>query len=1108
MVVQGVGISCASRAAVGSILINILLFSIITARHSIILVSSINVTAKGHSFNRLRNVPSYRNPYEFTSIRGYAETEHTYGPCGRTFDSLAYVNCGPPLGVKNFKCGEIVLGIPTQRNSDGTIDVDIGAESPLVVAKESLMFLNNDENQRLQSILSSQMQTERSPRGSIDELVEETVKVAREVPERKRQTYLRPKLIYAEDYKREKDGHNILSYSLGVGGELTPRQLAIPRVTGKKQQHCWFRDDQMEFLVTDINTYTNEVKGEIWSESIVECKRQAYNAMAIEAIKPTTFISPYSAVIKERDGDLLVLGLTDENMEGFNAYALALPKDSPGDRVMVYLAAADPGLQHLYFTRQSISHEMLREENLKMLYDEMVYHYVKTGKWFRAVFEEDHSDSLQLRVAGKQGIESDYTAQLFLSQTPYFSPEGLLNETFKRLYTPNEYFCYNDIMINIGKLNYSFHYDSGLYVRILEYKAKSPTLADRSSNSPKNVEQLEVTTVNVCNPNGQLEEIFKKLTEQNIDSMSNLKLYSTYPAMIIGQDDGFVYFAINYTRKDNFTLDDDYFVGIMKIVPKSKHIPVGSIVNARIANITQNQVNMHYLLVNDDNAGCDSLQYTAFTYWLAQQNKDRVSYGLSRFEEQRRLSLIWMDGVVIPPPGSPHYDKFLAVQPIITESASVAQMDESLAPFVSFDRSEHSGATGESLAPVSLTKSFLNVMNQRAGMDRSSMVPIDMANFGSYTIKYEDNPDEAVAPPSFYLHNRDIRRCLIEEELNKTSLWKFKRTLEMAMLNTEGEIKSFFYNSRGRSLYEFLESLSDPITRRKITPKEALFFEQSVKVLLSGLQDFYLESIYDKHDREKLVFASIVPRSGEDGDYLYMDELEKYINYVKYDFVMNKETRDSLQRLLRILSHPNNSLLAHMRNRHRNIPDNVFYSYRKTLHYETWVDYIMPEAELAAEDKEEDTHFGSSPPGTTPMPPISELAQNPEALPTHLLDQGLSQVKGLYSILMKFQRIPKSQQFEETLYNEKQDMEERADDYIEPEDVDMEVDDMFMTDGKSEATAAAAAQKESQQNKRITSKEWRTLNKFPTGFDREALKQYIRDIKMFKPVHGVRLPML
>ncbi|GIX61441.1 tRNA 2-thiouridine(34) synthase MnmA [Babesia caballi] len=1017
----------------------------------------------------------------------------------RTRYAPAYATPAVPVSVSKFKCGEVVIGTPERRNEDGTVHVDIGAEAPLVVAGESLAFLSGDERRRFDDILNSFGQPKLEPEKSVDELISDTLIRARETPKRKRMTLMRPKLIYADDCKKERPGSQILSYDIGVGGEIKPRQLETPRVAGRKQPHCWFRDDQMEFIVTSVDPYENALTGEVWSPSVVETKRQAYMAMAIESVKPTASITQYTAVIKERHGDLLLLQLVDARLEGLNAYAYALPRDAVGDRVMVYLAAADPELQHVYFTRTSVSHEGLREETLKVLYDEMMYYYVKTGRWFRAHFEEDFGDSIQVRLAGKSDPESKYSAQVFLSQTPYFSPEGLLNDTFKRLNLPNDNFYYHDIMINVGKLNYGFNYDGCLFVRVHEYKMPAGTRSDRSGKTRKDVDCLELTTLNVCKPRGQLENAFKRLSEQSVEEMKDLKIYSSYPSLVLGQDDGYLYLAINYRRKAGFTLADDYFVGIMKIVPKSKTVPVGSFVNARVADISQNQVNMHYMETQSEIGGYDSFKYTAFTYWLGRVDGGKHVFGLSRFEEQKNLNLIWMDALCVPPPGSPQYNKFFAVQPLVTDSCLVHAVDDSLTPLNTEEAGDHFDAGQEPLAPASVTASFLRAARQRHEDHEQPHVPIDMKNFGRYTIEFDDDPDNAIAPPCYYIYNREIRLALIEEQLNGRALWKFKRTIELAKLRTEGEVKAFFYDARGRSFYQLLERLRDPVERRRVKPKEAFYFERSVKVLLSGIQDFYLEAIYDATDREELMFASLVPRSAKTGDFLQMEELAQYQTYLMGDCLMDREVCDALLRVLRILAHPNNSLMAHMRHRHRTIPDDVFYAYRKTLNYDSWVDYKMPEAELNAPDPAAG--------GRAPMPPVSELVREPEAVADHLLSQGLSQVKGLYSELLKMARTPVAEQMEKSLVHMNYTEEERADDYVEPEDVDTEVTEAFM-DRRRRRRLEEGAPAAPRQNLRITSKEWRELNAVPRGFNREELKQYLRDIKAYRPVHGLRLPML
>ncbi|CDR96646.1 hypothetical protein BBBOND_0305490 [Babesia bigemina] len=104
-------------------------------------------------------------------------------------------------------------------------------------------------------------------------------------------------------------------------------------------------------------------------------------------------------------------------------------------------------------------------------------------------------------------------------------------------------------------------------------------------------------------------------------------------------------------------------------------------------------------------------------------------------------------------------------------------------------------------------------------------------------------------------------------------------------------------------------------------------------------------------------------------------------------------------------------------------------------------------------------------------------------------------------------RAPKAEQFEMSLVRLKSGAGSRADDYIEPEDVDAEMPDEVVEQKQDDSGAEEATEKP-RPKVRITSKEWRNLNKVNYGFNKEELKQFIRDIKQFKPVHGLRLPML
>eukprot|EP00371_Babesia_bovis_P003321 XP_001611968.1 hypothetical protein [Babesia bovis T2Bo] len=1003
-----------------------------------------------------------------------------------------------PLGLSKLKCGEIVIGVPQRWNDDGGITVDIGAETPLIVDEETLVFLGANERRRLESILVSLGANKTAPQKSLDDMINDTITLAGRIPERKRKTMITPKILGPQDAIKDMESTHLLSYDLGVCGEIKPRSVDTPHIAGRKQPHCWFRDDQMEFLITDIDIYGHAVKGEIWSPSIVERRRQAYMALAVESVKPSSSITAYKALIKERDGDLLRLQFVDEHLRGFNVFAIANPKDKENDTVMVYLAACDPALQHVYCTRKSVSNEQLRAESLKLLYDEIIFHYVKTGKWFRACYEINLDDSLQLRIVGKNANDYDHSALIFLHQMPYFSPEGILNETFRQLNEPNDHFIYHDIMINVGKLNYGFNYDNTMFVRIHEFKTPSLSRNNVTKKTLKSVSCIELSTLNICKPEGTLLEGFKKLTQQTLDDLKELRINTSYPCMILGQDDGYLYLAVNYTRKDNFSLEDPYLVGIMRIIPKSKLLPPGSFVHGRVLNISQHLVNRQYLENHSEVGGHDSFQYTAFTYWLNKINEGKQVYGISRFELQKTLNLVWMDGLCLPAPGSPQYDKFFALQPLMTEAQLTHTVDESLTPFCTEDFIKPTvESDGQPMAPESITTAFLKAMKRKQReAEHHKQLPIDMKEFGTFVLRYDDEGEDAMAAaPCFYIHNRELRLAMIESQLTRHALRKFKRTIEMSRMSTEGEIKSFFYDSKGRSFYEILQGIRNPMYRRSLKPNDAFQFERNIKLLLSGIQDFYLESIYDATDREQLIFASLVPRSGKTGDFVQMDELSEFDHYLRNDFVMDPQAKDSLRRVLSILTHPNNSLMAHMRHRHRTIEDDVFYSYRKMLHYDTWEDYKMPEEEL---DKIDPFHGP-----TSPLPPISELVTDPEDLATQLHKRGYGPAKSLYSLCLRMHRTPVSDYVERSLVRMNEDQEQRLDATITPEDIDEYVREELKNSESTDSTIDNKPRKV-----RITAQEWRKLNKLQTGFNAEELKEYLREIKAFQPVHGVRLPIL
>lgn len=65
---------------------------------------------------------------------------------------------------------------------------------------------------------------------------------------------------------------------------------------------------------------------------------------------------------------------------------------------------------------------------------------------------------------------------------------------------------------------------------------------------------------------------------QDVDKYE-IKTGISYPCIVIGNDGGMIYFAINNKFKPNFTLNDDYLIGVMEAGQYSTNIPIGTILH-------------------------------------------------------------------------------------------------------------------------------------------------------------------------------------------------------------------------------------------------------------------------------------------------------------------------------------------------------------------------------------------------------------------------------------------------------------------------------------------------------------------------------------------------
>ncbi|UVC50115.1 hypothetical protein MACK_003984 [Theileria orientalis] len=413
--------------------------------------------------------------------------------------------------VDEVHCGEILTGRPMKRNQDGTILVDVGQSQPLLASKSSLYFMNEDEHYRLNTLLNKRKEEEENL-DSLNSIIYETIHHAKKMVPRKNITNFKPKYMYPNDYaKAMKKKEEKVPYDIGVGSEIRPQDYSLPL---KPKIPDYLRDlDKMEFVVTEISPYSDYIYGDFFSVNIVESKRRIYSFLYLESIKHGANFIPYDAVIREIMGDVVKLQIINGKysyMYGVNGYAMANETDKIGDKIKVYLAGSDWALEQTYLFRSQISHPILRNENMKVLNDAIMKYYANTGKWFKANVDKVTTDAVILRLFGQN--KDKYKGYVMKDQLPYNYPEELFNEAFIQGNNTSDHFLHRDTEINMGKLNYIYHYDSSLYVRVNEILMGSPRYDMKSVPELNNdVMNMCLTTRNYYKPDEKMVNCFIKM---------------------------------------------------------------------------------------------------------------------------------------------------------------------------------------------------------------------------------------------------------------------------------------------------------------------------------------------------------------------------------------------------------------------------------------------------------------------------------------------------------------------------------------------------------------------------------------------------------------------
>ncbi|XP_953376.1 uncharacterized protein TA10230 [Theileria annulata] len=999
------------------------------------------------------------------------------------FSSLHSFRSGS--ATNELQCGEIVYGTPLKRNQDGTIMVDIGLPQTLIASKSTLYFMNEDEHYRLNNLLSA-AERDKTQINMRQKMIYDTIHTSKKFPERKRKTYFKPKYPYPYDYlKSLRKKERYIPFDIGVGAEIRPQDFSVP--SEKKTPEFLKNLDRMEFLVTDINPYSNYIYGEFFSVNIVETKRKTYSLMHLDSLNKKYHFVPYEGIVTDIMDNVLKVSLTNcrrSEMYGVNAYTLTTGNDKIGDKIQVYLAGSEVVPEQVYLFRSQISHPILRRENLNMLINSIIKYYARTGKWFKAEVDKVYQDFLSFRLSG--GYKEEYLAYITKEHLPYNYPEELLNESFIRINKPHRYFVQKDIEINFGKLNHIYHYDNSIYVRGNELSVKN-VYQPISQVDPISNLMMFTTTKNYYKPTPTMEKYFLKICtnvmcriRQDSDKYE-IKKDLTYPCIVIGNDRGLVYFAINDKFKPNFTLNDDYLIGVMDAGQYSTNVEIGRIVHVKLGSIEKYRLEGVYAV--QQRRRDERYVTMPITEWLSNLTEKELRTHKINLKELE-LKILVMSNFIYPSSDSPQMNEFLTLQPVFAENhfADDLESEDIADTILSRDLSQDSF--------------FLNDPEEEM---YPSIKELSMERELGYVVLKE----RTIFETDYFLHNEELREIFLKENMDPKAYRKLLRNIECAKYDPPCLVQEFFVNSKNEPFWEFLERLMSQTERRKITLKEALEFERSIMRLLSQSHKLYLERIYDMLPKEAAMFSSIVPNSYENTFYS-LGELIKYYDAVRHDYIMDRSVSKSILRVLKILTHPNYSLMSLLRERHRKILNDVFFYFSKSLNYDSYMSLNRPVVLRNQERTEIPIAIDEEDASSIPMAPYTEIIKNPRILTNELQVYGLSMIRKMYSDLLRLNDPFKSKYIKPSHVDDSvEDIDFGPDDLsdLEPEarrmfrDVDINEYALNNLDG-------------SKMSLKELSKAWKRLNRYPKDVSLQDLREYLEDMQKVNRVHGIKLPII
>ncbi|BAM41805.1 conserved hypothetical protein [Theileria orientalis strain Shintoku] len=949
-------------------------------------------------------------------------------------------------------CGEILTGRPMKRNQDGTILVDVGLSQPLLASKSSLYFMSEDEHYRLNTLLNKRKKEEEDS-NSLNSIIYETIYNAKKIVPRKNVTNFKPKYMYPNDYaKSMKKKEEYIPYDIGVGSEIRPQDYSLP--LEPKTPEYLKNMEKMEFVVTEINPYSEYIYGDFFSVNIVESKRRMYSYLHLESIKQGANYIQYDAVIKEIMGEVVKVQIINGKysyMYGVNGYTLANESDKIGDKIKVYLAGSDWALEQAYLFRSQVSHPMLRKENLKMLNDAIIKYYATTGRWFKANVDKVTTDAVVLRLFGQN--KEMYKGYVMKDQLPYNYPEELLNEAFIHGNKTSEYFLHRDAEINVGKMNYIYHYDSSLYVRVNEILMGSPRY------DMKSVPELNNDVMNMCLTTKNYYKPDEKMDANKIDAKTKM----TYPCIVIGNEGGFIYFAVNHKFKEKFTLEDEYYIGMMEAGHFSTNVKIGTLVqvkridkiNARFEGVVNYELQGVY--ARDTKWRNPIFRSLPLTEWMSNlKTEEKVKYNLGN---KTWFSVLQMSNYTIASLKEPQLNELLVFQPLVADAHVVDQFQN------------------DEMMSSLLSETTTHNLYDRKGEDDEQWYNKGVDRYDSSVLEdYIIRPSsEIVAPPICYTENEELRRIHIKETLGKSKFLKVMRNVKSSMkLDPRLLLREFFISPRGETYWNFLEKLKDTMERRKIRAKEAIWFERSILKLLSVMHKIYLEAIYDEMPKEEIMFASVVPKSFNN-EYYSMEDMKEFYEIVRRDFVINRAVSRSLLNVLKILSSPSYSFMGQLRNRHRKMNSDVYFYSSKWINYggvksleRPHVSRDDPDHDLAMSQFEGESSKLS-------MEPYQEIVNNPSGFVNELEVHRLTKIKNIYAALLKANQPPMSK-FIKPVDNEEdiEDMELSLDTgELDQREIDAMFDDIDINE------YALNTLDGSRESLKRLSKAWKRLNRFP-----------------------------